>query len=209
MALESIYSREYYNDLGHPGDPPALDRALKAAQRAVSLKPQSARAHTALASAYYAKGEIAAGLTEGETALSLNPLDPFVGISYGIRLVGAGQIDKGQALLEQATTGNIIINPNFMDFYLFLIAYLRGDREAASRYANLSLSDHHQLGMVARALAAAAKGDQQRAIQMRENLVRLYPEYSGDSHHAIAKFIPSTEIVNRLARDLSKIGGTH
>lgn len=209
MALEAVYSREYYNDLGSPADPPPLDRALKAAQRAISLKPQSARAHTALASAYYAKGEIAAGLAEGETALSLNPLDPFVIISYGIRLVEAGQINKGEALLGQATAGNIVINPGFMDFSMFLIAYLRGDHEAASRYANLSLSDGHQLGIVARALAAAAKGDRQRAVLMRDRLVRLYPEYGGDPHRAIAKFIPSTEIVNRLAGDLTEIRAMH
>ncbi len=203
-ALEMVYVREYYNDLNFaPADPPALDRALRAAQRAVSVKPQSARAHTALEGAYYARGEIAAALMEGETALSLNPLDPLVVVSHATRLVGAGQIDSGAALLRQATANSIVMNPNIADFYLFLVAHLKADREAASRHANLSFSDSHVLGLVARGLAA--KGNPQRVRQIRQRLLALYPTFADDPRRAIARFIPSTEIVDRLVRDLAEL----
>jgi PAS domain S-box-containing protein len=204
-ALEMVYIREYYNDLARPGDSPPLDRALKAAQRAVALKPQSAWAHAALLGSYYARGQIAAALAEGETALSLNPFDPFVVSSYGIRLVGAGQIEKGSALLKEVTADNIVINANIVDFYLFLVAYLKGDREIASRHANLSFSDRHLLGLVARTLAAAADGDRTQAMQTRDRLLMLYPAFRNGPRDAIAKFIPSTEIVDRLVGDFAKL----
>src|SRR5712691_10288043 len=186
-----------------PADPPALYRALRAAQRAVSVKPQSARAHTALEGAYYARGEIAAALMEGETALSLNPLDPLVVVSHATQLVGAGQIDDGAALLRQAAANSIVMNPNIADFYLFLVAHLKADREAASRHANLSFSDSHVLGLVARGLAA--KGNPQRVRQIRQRLLALYPTFADDPRRVIARFIPSTEIVDRLVRDLAEL----
>jgi PAS domain S-box-containing protein len=204
-ALEMVYIREYYNNLALPGDSPPLDRALRAAQRAVALKPQSAWAHAALLGSYYARGQIAASLAEGETALSLNPFDPFVVSSYGIRLVGAGQVEKGAALLKEVTADNIVINANIVDFYLFLVAYLKGDRETASRHAKLSFSDRHQLGLVARILAAAADGDRSQALRTRDRLLMLYPTFRDGPRDAIAKFIPSTEIVDRLVRDFAKL----
>jgi len=44
---------------------------------------------------------------------------------------------------------------------------------------------------------------------MRERLITLSPAYGGDPHRAIAKFIPSAEIVNRLVRDLNAIRAMH
>jgi tetratricopeptide (TPR) repeat protein len=206
--LQFVYVREFYNDLNFgPSDPLILDRAMQAAQRAVSLKPQSAWAHAALESAYYAMGETAAALAEGDTAVSLNPLDPMAVDNHGIRLVLAGEIDKGEALLRGASANKIVINPNLVDFCLFLVAYLKGDRETASRHANLSFSDRHVLGLVARLLAA--KDDPQKAAQIRERLVTLYPKFREDPRRAIAKFFPASGLADRLVHDLREIGAVN
>jgi len=206
--LQFVYVREFYNDINFgPSDPQILDRAMQAAQRAVSLKPQSAWAHAALESAYYARGETAAALAEGDTAVSLNPLDPMAVANHGIRLVLAGEVDKGEALLRGASTNNIVINANLVDFCLFLVAYLKGDRETASRHANLSFSDRHILGLVARLLAA--KDDPQKAAQIRERLVTLYPRFREDPRHALAKFFPAAGLADRLVHDLRAMGAVN
>jgi tetratricopeptide (TPR) repeat protein len=206
--LHFVYVREFYNDLNFgPSDPLVLDRAMQAAQRAVSLKPQSAWAHAALESAYYARGEIAAAFAEGEIAVALNPLDPMAVANHGIRLVLAGEIDKGEALLREVSANKIVINANLVDFCLFLVAYLKGDHEGASRHANLSFSDRHILGLVARLLAA--KGDPARAAQIRERLFALYPAFRDDPRRAIAKFFPAAGLADRLVRDVREMEATN
>jgi len=206
--LHFVYVREFYNDLNFgPSDPLILERAMQAAQRAVSLKPQSAWAHAALESAYYAMGETAAALAEGDTAVSLNPLDPMTVDHHGVRLVLAGEIDKGEALLRDASKNKIVINANLVDFCLFLVAYLKGDRETASRHANLSFSDRHVLGLVARLLSA--KDDPQKAAQIRERLVTLYPKFREDPRRALAKFFPAAGLADRLVHDLREMGAVN
>jgi len=104
--------REYYEpEIGHSD---TLDPALAAAQRAVELKPQSARAHHALMNALFARGDIAAALAEGEKVISLNPYDMLVVQAYGMRLVLSGQVEKGAALLRQVALSSPVRTPRFV-----------------------------------------------------------------------------------------------
>ncbi len=204
--LAWIYIREYqYEGLGPPGDPPALDRALKAAQRAVSLKPQSARAHEALLGAYFARGEVAASFAAGDTALSLNPFDPATRTVYGIRLVAVGQYDRGAAMLKE-TSANSVQRPPWLNSYLFLAAYLKGDLATAAQYANLDASETYPLTLLARALSAAGNGDRDKAKQMIDRLGTLHPAFHHNLRRELQKFIPSTVIVDRLTHDLAAAG---
>jgi PAS domain S-box-containing protein len=204
--LSLMYIREHqYEGLGHPDDPPALDRALKAAQRAVALKPQSARAHEALLGAYFARGEFGAAFAEGDTALSLNPFDPATRTVYGIRLIAVGQYDRGAALLKD-TSANSVQRPTWLNSYLLLAAYLKGDLATAAQYANLDTSETHPLNLVARALLAGRNGDQGRAREIMDRLGSLYPSWRDSPRRELQKFIPSTEIVDRLTNDLAAAG---
>jgi tetratricopeptide (TPR) repeat protein len=204
--LSWIYIREYqYEGFGHPGDPPALDQALKAAQRAVSLKPQSARAHEALLGAYFARGEVVAAFAAGDAALSLNPFDPAIRTVYGIRLIAVGQYDRGTALLKD-TSANSVHRPSWLDSYLFLAAYLKGDLATATRYANLDTNETYPLNLLARVLSAASNGDRDQARQMIERLDKLYPAFRDHARRELGKFIPSTDIVERLTHDLAAAG---
>jgi hypothetical protein len=90
---------------------------------------------------------------------------------------------------------------------LFLVAYLKGDRETASRHANLSFSDRHVLGLVARLLSA--KDDPQKAAQIRERLVTLYPKFREDPRRALAKFFPAAGLADRLVHDLREMGAVN
>ena len=204
--LSFMYVREHqYEGFGHPGDPPALDRALKAAQRAVTLKPQSGRAHEALLGAYFARGNFAAAFSEGETALSLNPFDPATRTVYGIRLIAVGQYDRGAALLKD-TSANSVQRPIWLSSYLSFAAYLKGDLATASQYTNLDTSEAHPLNLLARALVAARNGDRRRARETMDRLNSLYPKWRENPRSELLKFFPSTEIVDRLTHDLAAAG---
>jgi tetratricopeptide (TPR) repeat protein len=201
--LSWIYIREHqYEGFGGSSDPPAVDRALKAAQRAVSLKPQSARAHEALLGAYFARGEFAAAFAEADRALSLNPFDPAIRTVYGIRLIAVGQYDRGAALLKDSSADSVQ-RPTWLNSYLFLAAYLKGDLATATQYANLDTSETYPLNVVARTLSAAGNGDRDQARQMIERLDKLYPAFRDHPRRELGKFIPSKEIVEHLTHDLA------
>jgi len=193
-ALETVYERGYFDgsDLSR-ADAAPLDRAVAVAQRAVALKPQSAWAHAALESAYFARADVSAALAEGETALSLNPLDPLAVITHGQRLILTGEIDKGVSLLRAVTQYNIGVNSNLVNFYLFLAAYLKDDRESLARQVNLNAGDRDILGAVARVLVGRDNPDV---------LARL----RDDPRRALVKFIPAPDVVDRLVRDLAARG---
>jgi tetratricopeptide (TPR) repeat protein/TolB-like protein len=205
-ALSMVYHREYATGTGVvSGDSPPLDRALKAAQRAASLKPQSARAHEALLLIYFDSGTFAEAFAEGEVALTLNPLDRSVPAVYGMILVATGRLDRGEALLREASAGTNL-KPTWVSFYLFLVSYLKGDLTSASSYASLDVSDTYPLGMMARVLVAAQTGDRERAQRLAEHLVALYPGFREDPRRALDKFIRSPEILDRLTQDLAAAG---
>ena len=156
--------------------------------------------------ATFARGEIATAFAEGDLALSLNPFDPFLVSGHGRRLVAVGEIDKGVAMLKEASA-NSAVKSAWLDFFLFLAAYLEGDLASASRHALLDMNGAHPLGLVARVLAAAAGGDRDGAGKLAEQLVTTYPAWRENTRHALEKFVPSREIVDRLVRDLAVVLG--
>lgn len=202
-ALLSV--SEYYAD--DNGDRVFIDRALKAALRAVDLRPESARAHQALMSALFARGEIAAAMAEGETAIALNPYDMTALGAYGMLLAVSGELEKGKALLQQAAAESHIRTPN-LSFALFLCAYLQGDDASASYHASLLPSATNPLDILAGALDAWRAGDRDRARQMIDKLAALHPAWRNDPRGRLQRFIPSSAIVDRLARDLAAAGLT-
>jgi Tfp pilus assembly protein PilF len=202
-ALALLAVNEYYVD--ENGDRALVDRALKAALRAADLKPGSARAHQALMSALFARGEIAAALAEGEKAIALNPYDMTALGAYGLHLVMSGELVKGGALLQQAVAESQVRTPAF-SFALFLCAYLQGDDGSASYHASLLTSETYPLDLVARALDAWREGDGEQARQAIDKLAALHPAWRNDPRGRLQRFIPSPTIVDRLARDLVAAG---
>jgi hypothetical protein len=175
------------------------------AQHAVRLKPHGARERQALSAGYFARREVAAAFAAGERAQIFNRLDPYVSLDYGIQLVRDGQIEKGASLLKDSAAGLDVL-PASAKFYLFLVAYLGGDQAAASRYANLETCCDHPLRIVARALAASATEGREQSRLVTRRLVAAYPQFRDRPRDAIARFISSTSLVDRLMHDLDVAG---
>ena len=204
--LAAIDLREYLYDFGQrPGAAPPLDRGLTAARRGVELNPESARAYEMVFVIQFARRDLAAAFDAANKAITLNRYDMRLLGAYGARLISSGEIDKGLAVLRQAGDDGTV-RPPFEEFFLFLGEYLRGDITSANFHADQITSDSFQLGLIARALAAAAKGDGEAATRALARLVALNPAWRDDTRGTLAKFFYAPAIVDRLASDLAAAG---
>jgi tetratricopeptide (TPR) repeat protein len=205
-ALAPIVLEEYRSGMNpRPNDPPALQRALAAARRAVELKPGSARAHQALSNVQFARGDYPLAIEAGERAVVLNPYDPTVLADYGGILVALGEQARGARMIREAA-GAIVVRPGRHDFFLFLTAHLAGDWAGAARYAALIASDNFPLGLMARALVARQRGESETARRLIDRLAALRPAWRSDYRAELKKYFPAETIVERLSHDLDQIG---
>jgi tetratricopeptide (TPR) repeat protein len=205
-ALATIYLREFYSGPStRRSESPALDRALEIAQHAVALKPESARAQQALLDIHFARGEFASALSAGEKAMELNPYDMYVLADYALRLVALGEVEKGSRLLRQARA-NITVRPEWLSFGLFLTDHLAGDVAAEKAHANQLTNDKLPAALIARALAATAGGDRDRAARKIAKLIELRPAWRDNPRGEIDRLFVVPSLVERLTRDLAAAG---
>ena len=203
--LSAIYLREHLFGVGgRPDDATALDRALDTARRAIQLQPESSRGYHTLSSVLFSRGDIEPAFAADDRAVALNKYDLAVLSDYGGRLVSAGRIERGMAMLGAVETG--VLRQSSHQFYLFLGHYLQGDLPNATQDANQITGDVYPLGLLARALAAAANGDRDKAQEALARLVALRPAWREDPRSELRKFFPEPAILERLARDLVDAG---
>jgi TolB-like protein len=204
--LAAVYLREYLYDFGtRPGDAPPLERGLTAARRGVELNPESSRAYEMMFVIQFARRELTAAFDAAAKAIALNRYDMRLLGAYGARLIANGDIDKGLATLRQAGNDGTV-RPPFEEFFLFLGEYMRGDVSSATFHADQITNDSFQLGLIARALAAVAKGDSEAATRALSRLVALDPAWRDDTRGTLAKFFYAPAIVDRLSSDLAAAG---
>ena len=176
--LAMIHLDEYrigYNPM--PGS--ALDRSRRAAQRAVTLAPESARALQALMAVQTVSGDTEEALRTGFEAVRRNPFDTDILADLGARLTQAGRPREGRPLLLRAAEVNRV-RPVWHEFYLFLSARAVGDTEGArSALRSLELADA-PLALLARAVAASDLGQRDKALLAMRQLAALSPVF-GDN----------------------------
>jgi hypothetical protein len=204
--LAALDLREYQYGIDvRPGEAPPLERGLKAARRGVELNPESSRAYEMLFVILFARRELAAAFDAANRAITLNKYDVRSLGAYGARLIASGDIDKGLAMLRQAGDDGTV-RPPFEEFFLFLGDYLRNNSSDAAFHAAQITGDSFQLGLIARALVASAKGDHGAAAHALDQLVALNPAWRDDSRGTLAKFFYAPAIIDRLAVDLTAAG---
>ena len=204
--LAAVDLREYLYDFGQrPGDAPPLERGLTAARRGVELNPESSRAYEMVFVIQFARRELNAAFDAAAKAIALNRYDMRLLGAYGARLIANGDIDKGLAMLRLAGNDGTV-RPPFEEFFLFLGEYMRGDVSSATFHADQITDDSFQLGLIARALAAVAKGDGEAAARALSRLVALDPAWRDDTRGTLAKFFYAPAIVDRLSSDLAAAG---
>lgn len=201
--LSALYVREYLYGLdAHDADLPPLERALRASRRGVELDPESARAYEMLFLTLFVRRDLQAAFAAGDRAIERNKYDMRAIGSYGQRLIASGEIDKGMEMLMRAGDEGGV-RPAVDEFFLFLGNYLRGHAAAAAFHAGQLTSDTFQLGLVARALTAAAAGEHEAAGAALDRLFALNREWRDNARAQLEKFFPAAFVVDRLAAGLA------
>jgi len=204
--LAALYFREFqYGYAGQGGDKTMLDRALEKARRAIELKPESSRAYQILFGVLFARHEVAAAFAAGDKAMALNKYDTTIMSDYGGRLIMVGEVKRGMDMLQKAGEFGTV-RPSWHHFYMFLGSYLTGDLTNMVHHATQITNENYSLGLVARALAATAAGDPERASRSLQSLTAISPGWAADPRGELEKFFPVDELADRLARDLAKAG---
>jgi TolB-like protein len=129
--LANIYAQEHrlrFNPRPELYDP--RERSLAAAKHAVALEPRNPTAQLMLANALFDRHDVVGFAAAGERAIALNPNDPDILVHFGMRLVYAGERERGLPLVNKA----IALNPEFPEWYrdpLIFYYYQMGDYERA------------------------------------------------------------------------------
>ncbi|MBX9824664.1 MAG: hypothetical protein K2Y27_06675 [Xanthobacteraceae bacterium] len=203
--LAMLYNREFQlaYDL-RPEDPP-LERALRAARQGILLNPESARGYLALMIVQANRRDTAAALEAGRKMVSLNKYDMLALGEYGGRLIMAGQIEQGLAMLREAGAGGAV-RPSWHYVYLFIGSTMTGNGAEAIRYASNISNNNTPLGLIAQLLAAHEAGRPDDARQAADRLRAVDPGWLRNPRQELSRIIPDRAVVDRLAKGLAAAG---
>lgn len=173
------------------GDRPqdqALDRASRAAQRAVALDPDSSLAHWVLANATMQRGDLEQAVIEYDRSIALNPNSAGVLADSTEVLVYMGRMDKAVERIQAA----IRLNPHHPDWYLWTLAwaqYFAGDYEAGLE-ALQNMADMPNLARRTQAALLVRLGRVEEARTAIARLLEKAPDYSIklQRHSLVGKF---------------------
>lgn len=203
--LAELYLDEIRNGANPRAEPPAVNRALAAAEQAVELSPTSGFFRRVALDVHAWRGERGSALAEGELALQLNPYDVDTLAAYGGRLITFGEVERGEAMLAEALKAAPAMPPT-VDYYRVIGAYLRGDAVAAAAAADRLMGESFAPGLLARALAGHLAGEDAAAKADLGKLVALVPAWKSDTARMVARFFPTPQVAQKVGADLATLG---
>ncbi|MDM9622413.1 hypothetical protein [Rhizobium sp. S96] len=166
LSLTNLDEFRFAFKLGRPSSPAPLQRAVEAAQKAISIDPQNSRALQALMLVSFFENDIDTALRAGAAAYAANPNDAEVAGEYGLRLSMSGKWQSGCELVSSAV--NKSAGPKgYYEVGMALCAFMRGDLQAAelwSRMSDLEYNPMHRLVLLS-ILGAAGKRDEGKQQQ--------------------------------------------
>jgi TolB-like protein/class 3 adenylate cyclase len=202
-SLSSIYLHEYH--FNHNPRPNPLDRALKAAHRAVDADPTHQGAHEALASSHFFRHELDGFFAEAERAIALNPNNAVILARLGERLNLVGD-PRGILLVRKAMKLDPF-HPTWFNFPIAADHFDKGEYEAAltaARKINIRGAFWPQIYL---ATIYGALGRQSEARSAVEELLRVYPGFTIEKYREEnKKYNVSDESTGRWVEALRKAG---
>lgn len=203
--LAELYLDEIRNGANPRANPPALNRALAAAEQAVELSPTSGYFRRVSLDVHSFRGERGSALAQGDIALQLNPYDVDTLADYGGRLISFGEVARGEVMLETALKVAPAMPPS-IDYFRVLAAYLHGNGPAAAAAADRLMGDGFAPGLLARALASQMNGEAAAAKADVKRLVALVPAWKAEPDAMLAAFFPDPAVARRVGADLATLG---
>ncbi|MEM7173399.1 MAG: hypothetical protein AAF530_24765 [Pseudomonadota bacterium] len=155
---------------------PALDRAWQAAQKAVAVDPQNARAHLAQALVHYSRDELDAFSAAAGRARELNPYDGDLLAELGNSYSFSGDWRRGETLVQDAKALNPT-RPARYGFSDILNAYRLGDFDKAVTLAREFNAPDWYWTHAVRAMACGRVGDVKGSRLSKQKLLALKPDF--------------------------------
>ncbi len=204
-CLANIYLQEYMH--GFNQKPGALDRALKAAQRAVNEDPASGLANYSLAQVYYFRQDLGAFHAAAKRTLELNPRDSNAMAMLGILMGYGGDWERSVEL----TTSAMKLNPHHPGWYRFNIffnEYRQGNYTKALNIAQRINMPEYWADPLAQAIAHAELGNTTKAQAAVRSLLGVWPDFEVSYYkHGLKNWIfAQPELVQKIDASLRKAG---
>jgi len=202
MYIEGAY--EGYTETGGPEV--AQEKAHAAAQRALTLDPDSQWGRAVLSKVYNFRKDRASSIAEAERALALNPNNSHVLADLAYRYLAPGHWERGVALMEKA----IALNPNPPGWYyglLALNAFRLGRIEEALSYGRKAEVPGFHWSYIYPAAAYGHLGRTSEAREALDKLLVLRPDYPKVARQDMEIYLyGNPELLDTLMDGLKKAG---
>jgi tetratricopeptide (TPR) repeat protein len=174
--LANIYRDEYFHGWRHAPDP--LERAMRAAKRAIDLDGSSSMAHYALSLTLLDRHQFEPAVAAAERALALNPNDSALAAGLSLYLAKAGRLERALTLTNEVERLNPL-HPDWIHGTRALIHYEKGEYEQARAEA-VKVAP----GFTASIYLAASHGrlgQESEAREVWQEFVEREPEFATDA----------------------------
>jgi adenylate cyclase len=175
IELAWVYLDEFR--FGWNPRPNPLDRALKAASRAVELEPNNGFAHWRLAKVLFFRKQLDRFDSETRRALSLNPNHAETIADIAVHISGMDRVDEAYNLAQRA----LRLDPNFPSWVYFVHAnyFYRKQRyrEALAAVEQINMPDFYWTHFWF-ACSYAKLGELDKARAEGRRVVRLKPDFA-------------------------------
>jgi TolB-like protein/Tfp pilus assembly protein PilF len=186
-------------------DEEMVDRALRAAERAADLTPDSALAQRSLLLVHSFRGEVEEALAAGERALALSPNNAEILAEFGMRVAFTGQWERGIALIDEA----IARNPTHPGWYHTAPAlnfyrqgrYAEALEEAKQIDAPGWVHNHTILAMIYGQL-----GQEEEARAAARRVLELDPDFEENAWYELQLRNFPEEIAEHMVEGMRKAG---
>lgn len=204
-ALADVYNDQYRLEY-NPGTGSPLDRALRAAERAVELNPESQNAYKSLAVNRYLRGEREEFFAAADHAIRLGPNEPNILAGLSNYMYYAGDRKKALALLKRALELDMFP----VDWYYFPLYwehYRAGDYEAALAEAQKMNMPAFLRAHAARVAALGQLGRVSEADPYIRRIRELDPEFEAQAWSKLGKVIKyDSKLIEQFVAGLRKAG---
>src|SRR5262249_48756683 len=202
----AMLSLMYANQYGHwdNAGPDSLDRALRAARKAIEAAPSHSLPYYALAQALFFQREIPASRVAAERAVPLTPLDGATAAFMGLLIAYGGDWEHGCALSDRGSQ----LNPNHPGWYRYTAwhdAYRKKDYHKALDIAlHLNAPKNYYTHAVL-AICYAQLGQMEEARKALRDMLALKPNYAEVARELHGRWI-EPDLVEQLMDGLRKAG---
>lgn len=195
--------RNGFNRVGTAQD--AAMRALRAAERAAALAPQSETALEALMVVNHRLGNAEAAERAGRQALEINPNNPELLAELGIRLFALGQWDEGADMVRRAAERSVVLPP-LERVTLVFDHYRKGEFDQALTEAKKIQLPQYYVNYLLLAAIYGELGQKAEAEAAVARLLELRPDYGSEMREDFRSRHYTDALIDRLASGLRKAG---